>query len=181
MVAFWASFLFLAQEGEHSRSLLDIEPGLIFWTVITFFLLLFVLSKFAWKPILKSLGERENFIKDSVERAEIAKKEAEELLEKNKQNIAKADEEAQKIIAQGREYAENLKAQILEESKQEAKKMIENASLEIERKNVDAFNALKGEIASIAVQAAEKILRSNLDQSSQEKIVNEFIEDLSKN
>ena len=181
MAAFLASFLFFTEEVEHTGGLLDIDPGLIFWTVITFFLLLLVLSKFAWKPILKSLNERENFIKDSVERAEIAKKEAEELLEQNKQNIAKADQEAQKIIAQGREYAESLKTQILQESKQEAKKMIENASLEIERKNMDAFNSLKGEIASIAVQAAEKILRSNLDKSSQEKIVNEFIEDLSKN
>ncbi len=59
--------------------------------------------------------------------------------------------------------------------------MIDNASLEIERKNAEAFNNLKQEVASIAVNAAEKILRSNLDKEKQEKIVNEFINDLSKN
>ena len=181
MFAFLSSFMLLFSGGEQSGSLLDVNPGLIFWTVVTFVLLLFILKKMAWKPILSSLNERENFIKDSVERAETAKKEAEELLEQNKQNLAKAEEDAQKVIAQGREYAENLKSQIVEESKLEAKKMIEDASVEIERKNVEAFNNLKGEIAAIAVEAAEKIIRSNLDKEKQEKIVNDFIDDLSKN
>ena len=181
MMAFIASLMMLFSGGESSGSLLDVNPGLIFWTVITFVLLLLILKKMAWKPILTSLNERENFIKESVERAETAKKEAEELLELNRQNLAKAEEEAQKVIAQGRDYAENLKSQIIEESKKEAKKLITDASLEIERKNVEAFNSLKGEVASIAVQAAEKILRSNLDKDRQEKIVNDFINDLSKN
>lgn len=181
MFALLSSLLFLNSGGEASGSLLDVNPGLIFWTAITFVLLLFLLKKMAWKPILSSLNEREKFIKDSVERAETAKKEAEELLEENKKNLAKAEEEAQKVIAQGREYAENLKSQIIEESKQEAKKIIEDASVEIERKNLEAFNSLKGEVAAIAVQAAEKIIRNNLDKEKQEKIVNDFINDLSKN
>lgn len=181
MTTFSAFIMLLFSGGESSGSLLDVNPGLIVWTAVTFILLLLVLKKMAWKPILTSLNERENFIKQSVEKAETAKKEAEMLLEQNKQNLAKAEDEAQKIIAQGREYAESLKSQIVEESKNEAKKMIENASLEIERKNAEAFNNLKDEVASIAVQAAEKILRTNLDKDKQEKIVSEFIKDLSKN
>lgn len=181
MLAFLSSLIMLYSGGEQSGSLLDINPGLIFWTTVTFVILLLLLKKIAWGPILNSLSERENFIKDSVERAETAKKEAEELLEQNKANLAKAEEEAQKIIAQGREYAENLKSQILEESKVEAKKMIDDAAVEIQRKNAEAFNNLKGEIAGIAVEAAEKIIRSNLDKEKQEKIVNDFIDDLSKN
>ena len=179
MLAFLSSIMLL-YSGEGGGSLLDVNPGLIFWTVVTFVLLLLILKKMAWKPILSSLDERENFIKESVERAETAKKEAEELLEENKRNLAKAEEEAQKVIAQGREYAENLKAQILEESNLESKKLIADASIEIERKNLEAFNSLKGEIASIAIGAAEKILRDNLDKEKQEKIVNDFIKDLSK-
>lgn len=181
MIAFPAFIMLLYSGGESSGSLLDVNPGLIFWTVVTFVLLLLVLKKMAWKPILNSLNERENFIKQSVEKAETAKKEAEILLEQNKLNLSKAENEAQKIIAQGRDYAESLKSQILDESKIEAKKMIENASLEIERKNAEAFNNLKEEVASIAVKAAEKILRSNLDKEKQEKVVNDFINDLSKN
>ena len=166
--------------GEGGGSILDVNPGLIFWTVITFVILLFILKKMAWKPILNSLDERENFIKESVEKAETAKKEAEKILEENKIKLANAEEEAQKLIAQGREYAENLKSQIIEESKAEAKKLIDDASLEIERKNVEAFNNLKDEIAVIAVEAAEKIIRENLDKEKQSKIVNDYIDSLSK-
>ena len=78
--------MLLASSGEDSGGLLDVNPGLIFWTVITFILLLLILKKMAWKPILSSLNERENFIKESVERAETAKKESEEILEQNKKN-----------------------------------------------------------------------------------------------
>jgi len=179
MLAFLSS-LMLLYSGEGGGSLLDVNPGLIFWTVVTFVLLLLILKKMAWKPILTSLSERENFIKDSVERAETAKKEAEEILEENKKNLAMAEENAQKVIAQGREYAENLKTQILAESKAEAKKLVDDASIEIERKNVEAFNNLKDEIAEIAIGAAEKIIRSNLDKEMHEKIVDDFINDLSK-
>lgn len=160
---------------------LDVNPGLIIWTTVTFIILLYLLKKFAWKPILNSLNEREAFIKDSLEKAEKAQQEAEELLKQNQENLAKAEEEAQKVINQGREYAETLKAQILEESKKEAKKMIEDATAEIKQKNKEAFNNLKSEIADIAVNSAEKILRENLDAEKQKKLVEKYIQDISKN
>ncbi len=181
MFALLSTFMLFFSEAEAQGSLLDINPGLIFWTAVTFFLLLVVLKKFAWKPILSSLDEREKFIRDSVERAETARKEAEELLEKNKQNLAKAEEEAQKIIAQGREYAENLKNQIISEGKTEAKKIIDNASVEIQRKTQEAFASLKGQVASIAIDAAEKIIKDNLDKEKNINLVNKYIDDLSGN
>jgi len=160
---------------------LDVNPGLIIWTVVTFVILLLILMKVAWKPILKSLGERENLIKDSLEKAETAKKEAEKLIAENRQNLSKAEEEAQKIIDQSREYAEKLKEQLLEESKQQSKKMLEDAASEIQRKNAEAFDKLKTQIADIAVEAAEKILRENLDKEKQISIVNKYLDGISKN
>ncbi len=167
--------------GESSGGLLDVNPGLIIWVTFTFIVLLFILKKVAWGPILNSLNERENFIKDSLEKAEQAKVDAEKLLEENKANLAKAEEEAQKIIQQGREYAENLKTQMLEESNSEAKKMITDAISEIERKNNEAFNNLKNQVADIAVSAAEKIIRTNLDKEKQATLVDEYLKDLNKN
>jgi len=123
----------LAFAGGEVGGPLDVNPGLILWTVVTFLILLFILSKFAWKPILSSLHERESQIKESLEKAETARLEAEKLIAANKANIFKAEEEAQKIVEQSREYAEKLKTQILEESKLNAKKMIADASVEIER------------------------------------------------
>jgi F-type H+-transporting ATPase subunit b len=175
------AFLAFSEGGEHSGTLLDINPGLIFWVTLTFIILLFVLKKMAWGPILNSLNERENFIKESLEKAEKAQTEAEKLLEENKANLAKAEEEAQKIIEQGREYSEKLKAQMLEESRAEAKKMIDEATAEIERKNQEAFSKLKNEVADIAVSAAEKIIRANLDKEKQTKLINDYLEDLNKN
>jgi F-type H+-transporting ATPase subunit b len=160
---------------------LDINPGVVIWTTITFIALLLILKKFAWKPILGSLNDRENYIKESLERAENAQKEAEKLLEENRANLEKAEEESQKIIEQGREYAEKLKSQILDESKNDAKKLIDDATSEIERKNAEAFSILKNQIAEIAVKAAEKIIRENLDNEKQEQIVNKYIDEISKN
>lgn len=170
--------LVFSEGGEKSGSPLDVNPGVILWTVVTFVLLLLILKKIAWKPILNSLSERENFIKDSLEKADKAQKDAEKLLAENKVNLSKADEDAQKIIEQGREFAEKLKMQILEESKVQARKMILDATSEIERKNGEAFIKLKDQVADIAVNAAEKILRETLDRDKQVKLVNKYLDDM---
>ncbi len=168
----------LSGGGESSGSPLDVNPGVILWTVVTFVFLLLILKKIAWKPILNSLSERENFIKESLEKADKAQKDAEKMIADNRASLVKAEEEAQKIIDQSREYAEKLKSRILDESKIQAKKLIEDASIEIERKNNEAFNKLKDHVADIAVQAAERILREDLDRDKQIKLVNKYLEDL---
>jgi len=172
--------LFVEAE-EHNGGLLDVNPGLIFWMLITFIILLLILKKIAWKPILGALDEREKFIRDSLDKSEKARSEAERLLALNQTNLNKAEEEAQKIIAQGRDFAEKLKAQIVEESKTEAKKIVDNAGAEIKRKQDEAFESLKSQISELAVQAAEKILRENLDKEKQMRIVNKYIDELPKN
>ena len=166
---------------EKVGSPLDINPGLIIWTLVTFVFLFLILLKVAWKPILKSLNEREDLIKDSLEKAENARIEAEKLIAENKSNLMKAEEEGQKLIEQSREYAEKLKNQILDESKLQAKKLIDDAAVEIQRKNAEAFNRLKEQVADIAVVAAEKIIKENLDKDKQIKLVSKFIDGLSKN
>jgi F-type H+-transporting ATPase subunit b len=177
-----ANLLMLALSGGgESGGPLDVNPGVILWTVVTFVFLLLILKKIAWKPILISLKERENFIKESLEKAETAKKDAEKMIADNKQSMLKAEEEAKKIIDQSREFAEKLKSQILDESKTHAKKMVEDATNEIERKNAEAFNKLKEQVADIAIQSAEKILRENLDKDKQVKLVKKYMDDLSKN
>ncbi|MFA7420307.1 MAG: F0F1 ATP synthase subunit B, partial [Melioribacteraceae bacterium] len=91
------------------------------------------------------------------------------------------EDEAQKIVDQSREYAEKLKNQILDESKITAKKMVEDATSEIERKNAEAFNKLKDQVAEIAINAAEKILKENLDKPQQLKLVDKYLDEMNKN
>lgn len=167
--------------NEGGGTLLDVNPGLIVWTVITFVLLLLVLRKVAWKPILSALDQRENAIRESLEKAEKAKDEANLLLKQNEANLQKAEEESQKIIEQSRLYAEKLKVQMLQASKAQAQKIVDDASAEIDRRKDAAFNELKTQVAEIAINAAEKILKENISSEANKKLVNNYISEITKN
>ncbi len=175
------SLPFIAVIAEGGNSLIEVNPGVIIWTVVTFVALLLILKKFAWKPILFALDQREKAIQESLEKAQTAKEEAQKILEQNQVNLAKAEEESKQIINQSRAYAEKLKEQIIHDSKSEAKKIIEEAAAEIERKKDAAFDELKNQVAEIAVHAAEKIIREKLDMEVQKKIVNKYIGEIIKN
>jgi F-type H+-transporting ATPase subunit b len=167
--------------GSGGGSLLDVNPGLIIWTIVTFLILLFILKKVAWKPILSALDQREKDIKDSLEKAEKAKEDAQKILDENQATLAKAEEESKKIIEQSRSYAENLKEQMLKESKEQAKKIVEDAAEEIDRRKDSAFEELKDQVAKIAVNAAEKIMKQNLDADKNKHIVDSYLKDVMKN
>ena len=170
----------IASEGG-GGTLLDVNPGLIIWTAITFIILLVLLRKIAWKPILTALANREKEIEDSLNRAEKAKEEAQKILEQNQASLAKVEEESKKIIEQSRTYAETLKEQMIKDSKEEAKKLIDNASEEINRKKNAAFEELKNQIAEISIGAAGKIMREKLDAEKNKHIVNEYLKEINKN
>jgi F-type H+-transporting ATPase subunit b len=173
------NFLLLYSGGEKG-GLLDVNPGLIFWTIITFLILLFILKKTAWQPILQALKEREDNIRASLEKAEQARKEAEEILEKNKKNLAEAEEQVKKIINEGREYANKLRAEIVSRANTEAQKILETAKQEIETKKQEALSELKEIVADLSIQAAEKILEETLDKEKHKKLVEKLIQNLPK-
>ncbi len=173
------SIFTFASEG--GGSIIDVNPGVIFWTVVTFVILMIVLKKLAWKPILTALDQRESSIRESLEKAEKAKEEAEKILLENKERLAKADEESKKLVNKSREYAEGLKEQLLKESKEQAQKIINDATQEIERQRESAFEELKSQVAEIAVEAAEKILKENLNKETQKKIADNYINEITKN
>jgi len=164
-----------------SGGLLDPNPGLIFWTTVTFVIVLFILKKFTWVPMLNALEEREKGIQGSIDRAHTAKEEAEEVLRKNKALLAKADSEAEKIVREGKEYGDKLRAEITEKAQTEAAKMIASAKDEIEQEKRRALMELRTEVADLAVKGAEKIIMANLDAEKQKKIVDSMIQDLSQN
>jgi F-type H+-transporting ATPase subunit b len=170
----------IASEGGNG-GLLDVNPGLMIWTVVTFIVLLLILKKVAWKPILTALDKRENDIKEALEQAEKAKDEAKKILEENQANLAKAEEESKKIIEQSRNYAESLKEQMMKDSKEQAKRIVDDASSEIQRKQDAAFNELKGQIAEIAINAAEKIIRESLDAQKSKQVIDKYLKEVSKN
>jgi len=161
--------------------MLDPNPGLIVWTIVTFILLVIVLRKIAWKPLLEALNRREEHVRSSLERAEHAKQEAERLLEENRKQLARAEGESRRILNEGRALAEKLKVEIMDKANQQSRKMIEQAKLEIERDKEAALSQLRGEVANLAIMAAEKILEESLDENKHRKLVDSYLKSLPKN
>ena len=152
--------------GDGGGTLLDVNPGLIFWTAITFIILVLVLKRVAWKPILTALDNRAKGIEDSLNRAEQAKEEAQKILEENQATLSKAEEESKKIIDQSRIYADNLKEQMLKESKDQQQKIIEEQQLKIDSlsNSVNNYVSMK---EYLELKAELKKMKSYIYQSTE--------------
>jgi F-type H+-transporting ATPase subunit b len=161
--------------------MLDINPGLILWTILTFVIVLVILRAKAWKPLVQALTEREEKIRTALLDAERAQAEAQRLLEENKRQLAKAEEESQRVIKQGRELGDKLKAEIVEKANAGARTMIEQAKDEIRREKEAALTQLRTEVADLAIGVAGKILDQNLDTAKQRQLADAAIKDLQKN
>lgn len=160
--------------------MLDINPGLILWTIITFVLLLVVLRAIAWKPLLGALSAREESIRTALREAEDAQQEAKRLLEENRLQLARSEEQSQRIIREGREMGERLKGEILEKANASSRHMIDQAREEIRREKETALGSLRAEVADLAVIAAGKLLDANLDAAASRRLVDAAIRDLPK-
>ena len=141
--------------------------GLIFWTVITFLVLLFILRKFAWKPILGAVSEREDSIKNALAAAEDAKKEMQNLQADNQKLIKEARAEREAMLRDAREIKTKMIEDAKTEAKTEADKMILQALAAIEAERKSAIADLKSQVASLSLEIAEKVVKSEL--SNKEK------------
>jgi F-type H+-transporting ATPase subunit b len=154
---------------------LNIQTGPIIWTIINFLILLLLLRAVAWKPILRALESRETAISDALNRAEHAKSEAERILGENQKAMQRADDEAQKVLRESRELAERMQAEASQRAQSDARRMIEQANAEIERSKQQALNELRAEVATLAVDGAERILQESLDGDRHRRIVDQYL------
>ncbi|MFH1171387.1 MAG: F0F1 ATP synthase subunit B [bacterium] len=161
--------------------MLNVHSGLIIWTIITFVVLLFVLGKVAWKPLLNALHTREKGIRDALQQAEDARKESERLLAENQAALARANEATARILREGRTLAEQMKNDILAKAAESARTVMDQAKDEIQREKETALHQLRSEVADLAMNAAEKILDETLDSAKQKKVVDKVLKKLPKN
>jgi F-type H+-transporting ATPase subunit b len=161
--------------------MLELNPGLVFWTIVTFIAVLAILRKVAWKPLVQALVSREEGIRTALDEAEHAQREAQRLLDENKRQLARAEEESHRIIREGREMGEKLKAEIVEKANASSHTMIEQAKDEIRREKDAALTQLRTEVADLAISVAGKILDQNLDTPKQRQLADSAIRDLQKN
>ena len=156
-------------------SLLDPHLGTIIWTLITFVLVLFVLKKWAWPPILTALDEREQGIRNAIESAERARREAETVLSDHRAKLAAAEDEARRIIAEAREAGEKVRQDVVAQAKEEAQRSIDQARISIESEKRAAIAQLRREMADLAIQAAGMLIDANLDDEKNRGLVDDLI------
>ena len=173
------SLIFAASNG--GGGILNFNSGFAIWVIITLVIFLYVMSKYVVPLILKSLNEREENIKNSLEAAEKAIAKAEKISEDNRKALKEAELKAQKIRKEAIEEAELLRAEKIEKAKQDASKLLEDARKTIEQEKKQALSELREEVAELAVKSASMIIEAELDQDKNKKLVDNFIGDLSKN
>ncbi|RYY51532.1 MAG: ATP synthase F0 subunit B [Chitinophagaceae bacterium] len=142
--------------------LLTPELGLFVWTLIAFLAVFFILRKFAWKPILTSLGEREKGIADSIASAERVKKEMGQMKAENEKLMMQAREERAQMLKEAKEAKDRIVNEAKDQAKAEANKIIADAQMQIQQQKMAALTEVKNEIGNLAVEVAEKILRKQL-------------------
>ena len=168
--------------------LLEVNPlvlpdiGLVFWNTIAFFILLVVLSKFAWKPMLKAIAERENGIEEALLRADKMKAEITAMQNENEALLAKAREERAGMIKDAKETADKMVSDAKDKAKQEYERIISDAQLAITQQKNAALIEVKNQVGTLVVEVAEKILRKELsNKAEQESYIKQIAEGVKLN
>ncbi|WP_132050943.1 F0F1 ATP synthase subunit B [Pseudocnuella soli] len=136
--------------------------GLLLWTLLAFLIVLFVLKKFAWKPILASLNEREKGIADSLESAKRVKAEMAQLKSENEDLMARAREERTAMLKEAKETKDRIVAEAKEQAKIEANRIIADAQQAIQAQKMAAITEVKNQVGKLVIEVSEKVLRKEL-------------------
>jgi F-type H+-transporting ATPase subunit b len=156
--------------------------GLIFWMTITFSLVLFVLSKFAWKPILNSIREREDSINNALNAADEARKQMDTLKSDNEKLLQQARIERDALLKEAKEMKDEIISQAKKSADDESRRILTAANESIESAKIKALNELKTQVAVLSVDLAEKVLSKKMeDRSAQEAFVNENLKSITLN
>ena len=158
-----------------ANALLRFEPGLIIWTIAIFLVLLVVLHRFAWGPLLSALDDREKDIKNALDQAQKTQQETELALAENRRRGDEALQRAEQIIEQARQEAEQVRRQAVDKAKDEAKKVTEQGLRRLETEQRSAMAEIRKTTADLAVRAAARLIESSLTDKQQHEIVERFL------
>ncbi|MFH5831091.1 F0F1 ATP synthase subunit B [Halalkalibaculum sp. DA3122] len=172
---------FIIAAGNGGGAILNFSSGFAIWVAITLIIFLAVMAKYAVPLIMDALSERESRIKESLESAEKALERAEQISKDNEKALREAESKAQKIRKEAIEEAEMLRSERIEKAKEEAAQILEQARETIEQEKKRAMLELRDEVARLAVQSASMIIEAELDEEKNSNLVNNYIEDISKN
>jgi F-type H+-transporting ATPase subunit b len=154
------------------------NAGTIFWMLIFFSIVLLILRKYAWRPILNTLRNREKTIEDALQSAEHAKEEIIRLKADNEKILAEARQERDKLMKEARAMKDKIILDAQEQAQQEGKKIIEGARMSIENEKKSAINEIKTQIAILSISIAEKIIREKLNENKHKELIDDLLKNI---
>jgi F-type H+-transporting ATPase subunit b len=168
--------------GVINMELLTPSFGLIIWTLLAFIIVFFILKKFAWKPILNGLKERERGIADSLETADRVRAEMAQLKSENEELLAQAREERAAMLKEARDIKDKIVNDAKEQAKTEASKIMVETQQAIEQQKMAAMTDVKNQVGKMVIEIAEKILRKELgNKEAQEAHIKDLVEEVKLN
>jgi F-type H+-transporting ATPase subunit b len=154
-----------------------VNTGDIIFQLVMFIILLALLKKFAWGPLMGIMHERENHIANEIEAAEKSRQEANKNLEEQRQLLTEARQEAQGLIENSKKHGEEQRQEIIAAARAEAERLKESAKREIETQKEQAVTALREQVASLSVLVASKVIEKELSVEDQQKLINDYIQE----
>ena len=162
------------------ENLLNPDTGLIIWTIVSFAVLVLLLGRVAWKPLIAALKEREDGIRQAIDDASRAKLSADQLKVQYEQELARTQDKAAGILSQAQAEAQKVREQLLRDAEAEARRLTEQTRRQLEEEKARLSRELRQEVAALSVQVAEKLLRHSVNAKENESLVPGFMKDLDK-
>ncbi len=170
-----AAILAQEEEGGGLLGALGVNLFSFLWQLFAFLVLLFVLRKYAYRPVMNMLDERANRIRNSMETAERVQREMAEMEQRSRQMLEQSRRESQAVITQAQQTAERIQAQAQESARNQANEIVSRAQVEINRERVEAMAQLRREVADLAITAASRVVRRELDPQTHIRLINETL------
>ena len=155
--------------------LVQVDPGLFIWTILTFLVLLGLLAKFAWCPLLKALEERQETIRKSLDDADQATQDLKRLHQESAQIIAAARADAQSIVAKSRVAAETVREDLKQKAKEEADALVRGAQRQIQLETARAVQQIRHEVVDLSLAVASKLIKKNLTQEDNDALIQDSL------
>ncbi len=155
--------------------LVQVDPGLYVWTIIIFLALLFLLMKFAWKPLLAMLEKREDNIRQALLDAEKARAELANVKEDTEKLLSEARNESQAIVTAGKKNAERMKDEIIEKAQSKSDSLLDEVKKQIQIEKERAIADVKAEVVNLSMEIAQKLIKKNLSKEDNLKLINDSI------
>jgi F-type H+-transporting ATPase subunit b len=161
-----------------ANPLIEVNPGLMIWTIVCFLVVLFVLKKYAFGPIQQMIDQRRERIEQAIAEADNAREEARSLLEEHRKLIGQAKAESEEILGEARRLADAQRDRVKQETEEDRQRRLEETRRQIEQATAQALGQIRNEVGKLSLLAAEKITRKSLTEADQQRLIDEALAEI---